>query len=78
LLAAWSNAGALRAWRGFERQGRNIGRAGFVHALDVARHIGQRAHRLAAELSAWLSRLAPDGVIFEVIATTAFALPNVR
>ena len=33
--------------------------------------IGERADALAAELSAWLSQLAPDGVIGEVVATTA-------
>jgi 2-polyprenyl-3-methyl-5-hydroxy-6-metoxy-1,4-benzoquinol methylase len=34
-------------------------------------HIGERADLLVAELSAWLSCLAPDGVISEVIASTA-------
>ena len=34
-------------------------------------HIGERADLLAAELNAWLSRLAPDNVISEVIASTA-------
>jgi 2-polyprenyl-3-methyl-5-hydroxy-6-metoxy-1,4-benzoquinol methylase len=34
-------------------------------------HIGDRADALAMELSAWLSQRAPEGVIYEVVATTA-------
>jgi hypothetical protein len=33
--------------------------------------LGDRADLLAAELRAWLARLAPDGVFSEVVATTA-------
>jgi ubiquinone/menaquinone biosynthesis C-methylase UbiE len=34
-------------------------------------HIGERADLLAAELRTWLAQLAPDGMICEIIATTA-------